>query len=333
LKEVQNGTDDIQTAFNNAVASESASIAQPVIQRKPGRRGAVSAESMDPSALSSTPRKVVKKSTEEIFRINVALDKNLLFRNLADDQRSEVIDAMFEVKVAKGVSVIKQGEDGDNFYVIDEGQFDIYVNGSKVSVVTSGGCFGELALMYNCPRAATVTATVDSVLWAVDRVTFQKTIMNNTFRKRKLYEKFVVSVPILKDLSKEELGKVVDALEPETYVEDDVIIEQGEAGNSFYLMVKGDCVVTKTENNTKQEVGKLKQGDYFGELALLTDSPRAATVTALGDVECVVLDVHAFNRLLGPCKDVLKRNAGAYKQYEQKLEKEGMRMTNFPSSS
>jgi cAMP-dependent protein kinase regulator len=72
---------------------------------------------------------------------------------------------MFEKKVTADEVIISQGDEGDNFYVVDEGQFDVYVNDKKVVEIGPGGSFGELALMYNTPRAATVQATSDGVLW------------------------------------------------------------------------------------------------------------------------------------------------------------------------
>jgi cAMP-dependent protein kinase regulator len=60
----------------------------------------------------------------------------------------------------------------------------------------------------------------------------------------------------------------------------------------------------------------LTSGGYFGELALLTHKPRAATVNARGNVVCAVLDVGAFERLLGPCKTVMERN---FQNYEEQL--------------
>jgi len=63
---------------------------------------------------------------------------------------------MFETTVLEDKALINQGDAGDNFYVVDEGTFHIFVNGKKVLDVGPGGSFGELALMYNTPRAATV---------------------------------------------------------------------------------------------------------------------------------------------------------------------------------
>lgn len=181
------------------------------------RRVSVSAESLKPSEEGKSERIIIPKTDEARMRIMNAISGNLLFRNLERDQRQEVMDAMFERKVKKDEIIIKQGDEGDNFYVVDDGGFDIFVNDKKVVEIGAGGSFGELALMYNTPRAATVKANTDSIVWAVDRVTFRRIIMNNTFRKRKLYEGFLRTVPLLKSLETSEIVKISDALEPQNY--------------------------------------------------------------------------------------------------------------------
>lgn len=135
-----------------------------------------------------------------------------------------------------------------------------------------------------------------------------------------MYEGFLKSVPILSALEPNEISKIADALEPVEFDEGDVIIEQGQPGDSFYIMVEGDAIVTKkdSEDGGAVEVMKLESGNYFGELALLTDKPRAATVTATSPSKCVCLDTKAFIRLLGPCMDILKRNAIAYETFASK---------------
>lgn len=82
--------------------------------------------------------------------------------------------------------------------------------------------------------------------------------------------------------------------------------------------MEGTAVVTKGASGANTVVGKLKKGDYFGELALLNDAPRQATVTAdgPGEIKVVCLDVAAFIRLLGPCMDILKRNTAMYEMYK-----------------
>lgn len=224
---------------------------------------------------------------------------------------------MFERPVKAGEIVIQQGEEGDNFYVVDEGTFDIFIHDRKVIEVHPGGSFGELALMYNTPRAATVKAITDGTLWAVDRVTFRGIITDNTYRKRRLYESFLKTIPLLESLQPSEIAKISDALEPVTHETDDIIIEQGTSGVYFYMIESGEVRVVQTVQSGEEiELPGLKAGDYFGELALLNDAPRMASVIASTDVKLVALSKDAFVRLLGPVVDIMKRNVSRYTTVE-----------------
>ena len=126
------------------------------------------------------------KSDETKTMLKAAIDKCLLFDTMTEAQRNVVIDVMVAVNVAKGDAVIKQGDElsggsGDNFYVVGEGTFDIHrvregeTTPELVQQRAAGDIFGELALMYNVPRQATVTCTSDgALLWALRRQTFQE---------------------------------------------------------------------------------------------------------------------------------------------------------------
>jgi len=296
--------------------SQGEKIELPPTAYRAARRGAVSAEPFDPTEAANETI-VIPKDKDAQARIAAAISNNLLFSNLESDQRREVVDAMSERKVANGETVIKQGEAGDEFYVVDEGSFDVLVEGKgKVLTVGAGGSFGELALLYSQPRAATVVATTASKLWVVDGKTFRRIIMTSSHKKRKLYESFLKTVPILSSLQPAELVKLADALEPQQFEEDDNIITEGERGDTFYIIVEGEAVVYKTVDDQQEEMLRLKKGDYFGELALLNDKARAATVKPIGGpVRCAVLDRGAFIRILGPIIDILKRNTENYKKY------------------
>ncbi|KAM4023292.1 cAMP-dependent protein kinase type II-alpha regulatory subunit [Anomaloglossus baeobatrachus] len=298
----------------------------PVINRY-NRRVSVCAEAFNPDEDEddSEPRVVHPKTDEQRCRLQEACKDILLFKNLDQEQLSQVLDAMFERRVEPQEHVIDQNDDGDNFYVIERGLYDIFVarDGQSrcVGRYDNHGSFGELALMYNTPRAATIVATTDGALWGLDRVTFRRIILKNNAKKRKMYEIFVESVPILKSLELSERMKIVDVIGEKIYKDGDRIIAQGDKADCFYIVESGEVKImmkskTKSgqESNQEVELTRCKRGQYFGELALVTNKPRAASAYAVENVKCLVMDVQAFERLLGPCMDIMKRNITHYEE-------------------
>jgi len=281
------------------------------------RRGAISAEPITEEDASSYVKKVVPKDYKTMSSLSKAISKNILFSHLDENERSDIFDAMFPDSAEQGEVIIQQGDEGDNFYIIDTGEVEVFVNGEKMLTIGEGGSFGELALIYGTPRAATIKAATDVKLWGIDRDSYRRILMGSTIRKRRMYEEFLSKVPILENLDKWERLTVADALEAVTFEDAEAVVSQGEPGNDFFIIVDGSVVVTQIsdEGSEPREVGRLGPSEYFGEIALLLDRPRAATVTARGSLKCVKLDRARFERVLGPCSDILKRNMLQYNSY------------------
>ena len=325
-------TDDASSNFHN-IASGQAGTAVPPRQQSPeqipasynaNRRTSVSAESMLPSEDNTYQRVIVKKSADQLHRIDQAISRNLLFKNLDEEQLKDVMDAMSEKRLTSAGSVIiKQGDVGDFFYVVESGRFDIFVKlpagadgrvvddsgrsfGKKVAEAQEGGSFGELALMYNAPRAATVVSkTSNAVLWALDRITFRRILMENTSRRRRMYETFLETVHVLKGLSPSERQKIADSLDTCVFEKGATVIRQGDVGEQFFIIESGEADVQRVGEGT---IAKLSRGDYFGESALINDAPRNATIIASSRLKVATLGKRAFVRLLGPVMDILKRD-------------------------
>merc|ERR1711861_108595 len=112
---------------------------------------------------------------------------------------------------------------------------------------------------------------------------------------------FFKQVPLLNAVDAYGRSQVADALQTETFKKGDSIITQGAEGNKFYIIESGVCEAVKTTAGAPDKRLEMKAGDYFGELALLNNEPRAASVYAVSDtVRLLALDRKAFNRLLGP---------------------------------
>eukprot|EP01091_Cochliopodium_minus_P016642 TRINITY_DN6300_c0_g1_i1.p1 TRINITY_DN6300_c0_g1~~TRINITY_DN6300_c0_g1_i1.p1 ORF type:complete len:452 (+),score=107.66 TRINITY_DN6300_c0_g1_i1:152-1357(+) len=291
-------------------------------QMAPKRRGAIS--DAPPSGSNDN---IQPKSEEVHAQLENTLKENKIFAHLDIEERRELCNRMVMMKYSKNEEVIRQGEQGDNFYIIGKGECEIFVKDQTqksklVMVVGPQQCFGELALIYNSPRAATVKVSSDEViLYAIDRNTYRRTLMQEIIKKRKMYYQFLKGVPLLSSLMKYERLTVADALESCHFPAGHKILEQNQKGDTFYIVLEGKLRVTqKNESGEECEVGTLGVSDYFGEIALLTSSPRKATVTTITNVRCIKLDRKTFTRVMGPCDNILRRNMDHYKSYNDIIE-------------
>nr|CAD7433379.1 unnamed protein product [Timema monikensis] len=174
-----------------------------------------------------------------------------------------------------------------------------------------GKVFGELAILYNCKRTATIKAASDCKLWAIERQCFQTIMMRTGLIRQAEYTDFLKSVPIFKDLPEETLIKISDVLEETFYNEGDYIIRQGARGDTFFIISKGQVKVTMKQPSTGEEIyiRTLKKGDFFGEKALQGDDLRTANIVAdeSEGVTCLVIDRETFNQLISSLDEIRTR--------------------------
>lgn len=287
-----------------------------------GPRASVSAEAYGAwNKMEPFSPPVYQKTGEQMQRLSSVLECSFLFSSLDTKEIEVVINAMVEKTIEVGTVVIREGDDGDVLYVVEEGALEChkFIAGVEkmVKVLGPSDAFGELALLYCCPRAASVKATERCVLWQLDRETFNHIVKNSAIRKREKSESFLASVPLLEGMEPYERSKVADALRTEKFGAGEAIVNQGDPADKFYIVEDGEAIATKSfvAGQIPQEVMQYKPGDYFGELALLHNEPRAANVVAKGAVRCLVLDRRSFKRLLGPLDEILRRNTKRYQQH------------------
>lgn len=251
-----------------------------------------------------TPR--FPKTEEAVLFIDAALEDNFIFASLSPKERRLLIDAMQLDIVAAGTVVIKQGETGDFFYVLEEGQVSFAVDGTHVGQGGPGCSFGELALLYNCPRAATCLANTACRLWKVDQKTFRYMLANNTNAQQKDINDVLRKVPFLADLEDRDLLRISDALTSATFPDGERIIQKGDVGEDFYIIREGTAKVHDIgfgdSAYVDQEIGP---GDFFGERALITGEPRMANVSASSNCTCLCLSRDTFELVLGPLQGLI----------------------------
>jgi len=246
------------------------------------------------------------KSEVAVQFIDDSLADNFIFASLTKEERRLLIDAMKADAVPAGSIIIQQGEVGDYFYVVEEGNISFAVDGNHVGACQRGASFGELALLYNCPRAATCIANTDCKLWKVDQRTFRYMLANNSASQQKDVSDVLRKVAFLADLEESMLLKIADALTTVSFLESDRIINKGDVGEVFYILKEGRVRVHDIGFGDSQYVDQvLGPGDFFGERALLTGEPRAANITAEMASVTLCLSRETFEKTLGPLQDLI----------------------------
>ncbi|KAF4688775.1 hypothetical protein FOZ60_002441 [Perkinsus olseni] len=242
---------------------------------------------------------VYPKTEEQSARIRSVLNQSFLFMSVDEKSLDVVIGAMVEKVIEPGQRVINQGDDGDVLYVVESGELD---------------CYKKLPGEEEEKLVKTCTGGGRCVVWQLDRETFNHIVKEAAASKREKHEAFLKSVPLLESMDSYERSKIADALRTENYKAGETIVRQGDTGDKFYMVEEGECTVYKVyvQDQEPKEVMHIRSGDYFGELALLSNDPRAATVKAKTDCQVLSLDRRSFKRLLGPLEDILKRNTARY---------------------
>ncbi|KAF0693137.1 Aste57867_15857 [Aphanomyces stellatus] len=241
----------------------------------------------------------------------------LLFEATTDDEMDQVVSVMTDMRVKAGDVIIRQNDHGDKFFVLESGTCEFLVNDIHVGDVAAGGHFGELALIYDAPRAATVRATSDCVLWTLGRNEFRTIQAQSSEDSLAKRSHWLRNVSLFSTLSARQLSLINRALEVVKFEDGDKIVQQGALGDAFYIVAQGTVVCTvhgsKRDLHVKatqtNQVARLGEGDYFGETSLQYDQPRNCTVSASGKVKCLRLHRSDFDSMLGPLLTILETNS------------------------
>lgn len=211
----------------------------------------------------------------------------------------ELARAMRSEEVGAGREVIRQGEAGDRFYLVARGAFEVRIDGQPVVRLARGDFFGERSLLQRAPRAASVVAAEAGQVFVLERAQFERLLAGDLAVRQRLeaalaYRAEVAGMPLFADLSPTELDLLLARFTPVAASAGEAIIRQGDPGDRFYVVRSGAVRVERDG----QDLARLGPGDAFGEIALLLDVPRTATVTALQTTALLALDAHDFRDVL-----------------------------------
>ncbi|KAH8048004.1 cGMP-dependent protein kinase [Aureococcus anophagefferens] len=181
----------------------------------------------------------------------------------------------------------------------------------EVGAYGAGATFGELALLYRAPRAATIRALEDCRCWVVDSKTFRKVVIDARRAQESSRADFLRKLPLFADFDFVFLSRLANSLETCRFQRGEAIIRQGDVGESMFIIEAGAVKVEQSAGFRTRHLVTLRPGDYFGEMALLHNLPRAATCIAECEedevVKCVSMRRSHFESLFGNLKDMMER--------------------------
>lgn len=215
-------------------------------QKNKGPRASVSAEAFGKfNKKEDFKARVVPKSEAATAAINEKISKSFMFSGLDEAEKKIVVDAMEEKKCFKKEAVIKEGEEGDCLYVVATGTLSctkVFKGNTEPTFLKRyepGEAFGELALLYNAPRAASITSDAESLLYVLDRQTFNHIVKDAAIRKKEKYEEFLRRVDLLKTMDDYERSQISDAFKDSKFDAGATIIKEGDEGRELYFLVEG----------------------------------------------------------------------------------------------
>lgn len=240
--------------------------------------------------------------------IKTAMQADSVCTLLEEADLDTILESMEYFSFKAGETIVKQGDLGKHFFVAHEGTLEVSMNGKVMNTIGPGSAFGGIALLYNCPRTATVTATTAAGVWGADGDTFKKLLRERAIQHAAENHKFLDTIKLFDGFTprqKQLLGQLalfVQAPEPGTRV-----ITEGEAPAAMYFVKKGELSVYEggtidaSGNLTgATKMAQLKAGHSFGERAILyNEKGRSSTVVADSKCELLCVGVQQLKELLG----------------------------------
>lgn len=235
------------------------------------------------------------KTEEERLEIKNALLNHFLFRGLCEDIIQDLIEHMVCYQLNKKDNVFRQGDPGYNFFIISSGLVDVFVNSLKMKTLERGQAFGEIALLHNTERKATVTALTRIRLWGLNRTSFKKIITIGNERYYQQNQQFLQSIPVFSQLSARKIEQLLNNITVQTFNTGESIVKEYEDKAEFYIIKEGAVNIYYKHEN----LAYLNKGEYFGEQSLIYNSTRKASAKALSLTVLLMITKDALIKILG----------------------------------
>ena len=246
------------------------------------------------------------KSVREKTEIRSVLVNHFLFSALPL-KSIDLILSNFNLYALESNSIVfRQNTIGKYFYIVDSGSVEVIINEISKSVIFKGGYFGEIALLHDTPRTATVKTSESTTLWVLSNEHFRVAVQAVNKCKYQENKKFLNGIPLFQILTNDQKEMMLGLCVYQEFEDNEKILLEGDPGEIFYIIKQGNvsCSIKG------QELRILTVGDFFGEQALIYGTERTATITAVGKVSVLSLGADDLMRIYGnKLQDIIYKNS------------------------
>ncbi len=262
------------------------------------------------------------------------LIKEVVWFSVLSEEDLKVFTERLELRhYMLGETVYNAQDASDAFFLVYSGRvrvLGVSAQGEEITVgtLTRGQSFGELGLLTGAPRENSIRAADDVVLMRLSRTDFEFLLKSRPalreyftrYDSEIAIRNFLKLSTVFRPLSPSDIQNLVTALERREYPAGTAIITEGEAGDAFYILQQGSAKVLKGQKDSQRVLGRIRPGTGFGELALFTGHPRAATIMAEEDCTVFRLDKTVFDEIVNKSPRVHEAFLAMMSGYGQEAE-------------
>lgn len=234
------------------------------------------------------------KDDKDIALILSVLKNHYIFNSIDKPSQMKIIKKVKCFEIGAKEIIFEQGQPGYCFFVVSAGRLEVRANDER-RILGPGMSFGELALIDDRPRTATVRTLEQCVLWGLDRNTFMNTLKRLRMQEYEENKKFINSVSVFNILTNIQKEALLSAFVTQKWQAGQIIVKTGDTGDMLYIIKEG-IAVSNPENPDSREIHK---GEYFGEHSLLYQTPRLATIIAATDLILISIGRTSLIEVLG----------------------------------
>jgi cGMP-dependent protein kinase len=237
--------------------------------------------------------------------LSKVLQKHFLFAGLEDNERNSVIDYMSMQKVANNDVVFSQGDQGDCCYIIQSGIFTVSIDDAALKQLRPKHTFGELAMLYNVNRTATVSCKEAGTIWQMSGDCFRDCMEKLSDKHVATALGFLDSDPNFSKMMPEDRKKLADACTVQVFGRNEQILREGEVGDWMFIVIEGNVQTVDRHGNAVVK----KPGTILGSAGLMYTKQQVSGAKAIDNVMCLALGKSQLERLIGPVEEVLRSSA------------------------